>query len=64
MTQVSSSQENTWSVLVGKEKASSMKDDERKRQEAIYELIYTEEVFVNDMKMIIEVPFLFLIINK
>lgn len=46
-----------WSANVPKEVLDSVSKDEQKRQEAIYELIYTEEDYVRDLDLLDEVRF-------
>ncbi|EJU05869.1 hypothetical protein DACRYDRAFT_113893 [Dacryopinax primogenitus] len=45
----------TWSTLVSKEALEGMPDRERKRQEAIFELINTEDTYVRDLQLIVEI---------
>lgn len=40
-----------------KEISDALSDKEKKRQEVIYELIYTEKDFVNDLKYLNDVGF-------
>ena len=47
----------SWSSLVGPELLSGLSDTERKRQEAIFELISTETAHVRDLQIIVEVFF-------
>lgn len=47
----------SWSSLVGPELLSGLSDLERKRQEAIFELISTETAHVRDLQIIVEVFF-------
>ncbi len=47
----------SWSSLVGRELLSGLSDTERKRQEAIFELIATETAHVRDVQIIVEVFF-------
>ncbi|KAI8985074.1 CNH domain-containing protein [Pilobolus umbonatus] len=44
-----------WSASASKALLQSMSDDEIKRQEAIHELIYTEEDYVRDLRLLDEV---------
>ncbi|KAH7317531.1 hypothetical protein B0J17DRAFT_724373 [Rhizoctonia solani] len=44
----------SWTSLVDKSVAEAIPDDERKRQEAIFELIATESAYVRDLQMIVE----------
>ncbi|CAE7139400.1 unnamed protein product, partial [Rhizoctonia solani] len=44
----------SWSSLVDKSVVEGIPDDERKRQEAIFELIATESAYVRDLQMIVE----------
>lgn len=47
-----------WITSVPKEVSEKLPDKEKKRQEVIYELIYTEKDFVNDLKYLNDVrPF-------
>jgi hypothetical protein len=53
-----------WSDLVSESEYSSIPPKERKRQESIYELIYTEANYVKDLEYLDEVsnqPFLALV---
>lgn len=45
----------TWSSLVDRSVLETMSDRERKRQEAIFELIATEGAYVRDLQLIVEV---------
>ncbi|SPO31627.1 related to Intersectin 1 [Ustilago trichophora] len=47
----------SWSSLVGPNILSGLSDTERKRQEAIFELISTETAHVRDLQIIVEVFF-------
>ncbi len=47
----------SWSSLVGPNLLSGLSDTERKRQEAIFELISTETAHVRDLQIIVEVFF-------
>ncbi|CCO31616.1 hypothetical protein BN14_05662 [Rhizoctonia solani AG-1 IB] len=44
----------SWTSLVDKSVVEGIPDDERKRQEAIFELIATESAYVRDLQMIVE----------
>ncbi|KAF8749948.1 Pleckstrin homology domain, partial [Rhizoctonia solani] len=44
----------SWTSLVDKSVVNGIPDDERKRQEAIFELIATESAYVRDLQMIVE----------
>jgi hypothetical protein len=44
-----------WITSVPKEISDGLSDKEKKRQEVIFELIYTEKDFVNDLKYINDV---------
>ncbi|KAG9114454.1 hypothetical protein FRC07_007636, partial [Ceratobasidium sp. 392] len=44
----------SWSSLVDRSVVEGIPDDERKRQEAIFELIATESAYVHDLQMIVE----------
>lgn len=44
-----------WITSVPKEISDAVSSDEKKRQEVIYELIYTEKDFVNDLKYLNDV---------
>jgi hypothetical protein len=47
-----------WITSVPKDVSEKLSDKEKKRQEVIYELIYTEKDFVNDLKYLNDVrPF-------
>ena len=44
-----------WITSVPKEISDALSADEKKRQEVIYELVYTEKDFVNDLKYLNDV---------
>lgn len=46
---------STWAAMMDPEAIESLSKEERKRQEAIYELIYTEQTYSRDLQMIIDV---------
>src|SRR4051812_36922887 len=46
---------NTWASMMDQETLGTFSQDERKRQEAIYELIQTEQTYLRDLQLIIEV---------
>jgi hypothetical protein len=57
-----------WSATVSKDILKSLPDNEIKRQEAIHELIYTEDDYVRDLRILDVVkkeiaPFFFLIFS-
>ncbi|PWN31681.1 Dbl homology domain-containing protein [Meira miltonrushii] len=47
----------TWSSIIGSEGSSAIPEQERKRQEAIFELIATESTHVRDVQIIVDVFF-------
>ncbi|KAK0546049.1 hypothetical protein OC845_004788 [Tilletia horrida] len=55
--QTSAHSSTSWSALVGPQALSMIDDQERKRQEAIFELTETERTHVRDLQIVIEVFF-------
>ena len=49
----------SWAEYVGESVSAGFTPEERKRQEAVFELINTEELYLLDMQMILNVCFLF-----
>ena len=54
MAQVAAQQE-TWAQIVGVDRIKEMSEEQRKRQEAIYELIRTESTYVRNLQHVVEV---------
>ncbi|CAI2169930.1 13957_t:CDS:10 [Funneliformis geosporum] len=45
----------TWASIMDPEKLTGVSKEERKRQESIYELISTEQSYIRDLQMIVEI---------
>ena len=54
----------SWASLLSQDTLEGIPANERKRQEAIFELINTEAAYVRDLQLIVEVSFIFFSLLK
>jgi hypothetical protein len=48
---------NTWAITMDEKELQNVSAEERKRQEAIYELIVTERTYLRDLQLIVNVSY-------